>query len=122
MDIITQSLAIIVFCLALFGISWVIRKCVEVSLPKILIFGTTINRFWRELILPVMPIVVGALAGLIPSYPYPALFVSTYSHILFGIFCGLICGLVYRLMKQNLLNKLKSATGENKPEDPVATK
>lgn len=105
MDIIEQSITIIVYCLAVFGIVYIIRKVLEFSIPKLLVLNTKLNKFWQELALPTMPVIIGGLAGLIPQYPYPVQFISTYSHVFFGIFCGLISGLVYRLVKQNFVKK-----------------
>lgn len=117
MDIIEQSLTIIVFCLVLFFTAWVFRKGLELTFPKLVAKGTKLHKVWREFILPLVPVLFGGLAGgLFSTYPYPELFASTISHIFFGMFCGLISGLTYRLVKQNLL---KNVSDKDKEEDDI---
>jgi uncharacterized membrane protein len=107
MDLIEQSLSIIVFCLAIFAITWVIRKGLELIFPKLLEKDTKLKKVWEEYILRLIPIIFGGvLGGLITSYPYPETFETGVARVFFGIFCGLISTLVYRLIKRNILNKI----------------
>jgi len=115
MDLIEQSLSIIVFCLVIFGVVWLVRKGLSLIFPKLNKKDTKLNKVWEELLLPLMPMVFGGTAGwLISSYPYPELFTSTTAHVFFGIFCGLISGLTYRLVKQNIMKKI----GKNNTSGP----
>lgn len=110
-DILSQllTLATLVFTTAIFVLVWLQRRAVELAFPKVLT-----KKYWRELIVPAWPIVMGGLiASLVSSYPYPDVFKNTWSaRCAFGIFCGLFSGFVYRLVKKNVLEKLGAAPSE----------
>ena len=109
------TINVIVFSLVIWVIVWVQRKIVELWFTKI-----TQYKAWRELFLPVLPVVVGGLlAAVAKQYPYPELFAKNLSSRMFlGIVCGLFSGFVYNLIKKNLVEKLlKKDDGKAKEED-----
>lgn len=61
----------------------------------------TFYDLWNELILPIAPIVIGALlAYFIKDYPYPAEFaVSSSGRIFFGLIAGFFSSSVYKFAK-----------------------
>lgn len=107
MDFVEQSMYVGVFCLAIFAIIHVLRIVLEYFIPKLLDEETKLGGLYKKVLLPVVPVIFGGVAGgLISSYPYPEMFTSTISHIFFGLFCGLLSGLVYRVVKASLLKKI----------------
>ena len=109
MDALNQLLSIsnIMLCLAIVAIVWMQRKGAEIFTKKV--FKKELNSYtiWSEFLMPVGPIVTGALITLIPQLPVPEMFAGGIgSRMVFGIGLGLISGLVYRLVKKNVLDKL----------------
>lgn len=105
------SFSFMIFCLGIAGISFVIRRMVEFLIldhPKVPTDRK--NSWWRELILPILPVVIGGvLAFLAPEYPYPeALGVAVLGRVFFGVVAGLFSGLVYRV----IIGLLKGKNGK----------
>ncbi|KKN61321.1 hypothetical protein LCGC14_0523120 [marine sediment metagenome] len=101
-----------ILCLAIVALLWIQRKTAVVVAHK---FGKKLedSEVWRELVLPVGPIVTGALLMLVPLVPVPAVFAGgVLVKMVFGGALGLISGLVYRLIKKNILNKMGKINGE----------
>lgn len=125
MDILEQflNMAMIIFSLVIWVLVFIQRKFVEYALSKL---GKSIKeaKLWRELLLPIGPMVTGAIVAFFAtSYPYPEMFTgSTSGRIFFGIVCGLMSGFIYRLYKQFFGAKLKSALKAAKPEETVTEK
>lgn len=76
---------------------------------------------WKDLVLPIMPIVLGqAMALLLTLYPYPEGFTSLGARWMFGLVAGFSSGLIVRLYKSLLsgkINELTSKFSANKPTD-----
>ena len=93
----------IVFCLAVFALVWIQRKGLELAFPNL-----KKSKVWREFFVPLGPIGTGGVCGaFIDQYPYPDMFESKFSHIIFGIVCGLLCGFFYRIINKNVMDRLK---------------
>jgi Ca2+/Na+ antiporter len=96
----------ILFGLAVAAVVFVIRRVVEYFMsfktdPK------TLN-FWNELVLPIMPVIVGPVSALlITSFPYPDGLVTKPSRFIFGLVTGLLSGLMYRVFKSLLFQKIQ---------------
>lgn len=90
----------LLFCLGLAAVTFVVRKVVEYFIldnPKMP--GNRASKLWRELLLPVGPVVNGALVGLLATkYPYPEGIHSVSGRVIFGLVAGLLSGLVYRVI------------------------
>jgi hypothetical protein len=55
--------------------------------------------YWREVIVPIFPVVVGAIWGAVhTNFPYPEGLNGRGSHALYGLVCGFFSGLVYRII------------------------
>jgi hypothetical protein len=100
------TLSIIVLSMICWVFTWTIRKISEILVPSSTDEKTKLSKLWREVVLPLLPILIGNLIGLINMYPYPAEFTSLPSHMLFGGFCGAISGVVYRVVMSFLNSKI----------------
>ena len=122
MDNILQTLLswqFVLFALAIAAFTFVIRKIVEFCLdsPNIPTGKMTkTNRFWTELILPILPVILGGGMGHVAKmYPFPEGLTSVSARIAFGLVAGLLSGLLYRVIKGALASKVSVA-----PTDPGA--
>lgn len=79
-------------CLGIYLLTYVIRTVVE-SLWK----DAKVNRFWREIFLPLGPIVNGAALGLLAKkFPLPMPIAdSIMAKMMYGAACGIACGWVF---------------------------
>ncbi len=100
------SLETIIFCIVVYIAVLVTRRLVETSakyLSKYVPekYSSNITEVWREWVLPVLPMLIGALlAFAIVAYPFPAIFaVSVSGRVFFGIVSGMASGYVYRFFK-----------------------
>lgn len=113
MDTMLQALLswqFLLFCLAIAAITFVVRKIAEYALdnPKIPTGKMTkTSRLWKELILPILPVLMGPFAGfLAKQYPYPEGLQTVSGRLIFGLVAGLLSGLVYRVINSFLTSKL----------------
>ncbi len=91
----------LLFCVAAFGITSVIRTVVEYIIKRVL----KESGLWRDMILPILPVIVGGLMGwILKSFPYPESLANKDFRVVFGISAGLLCTLVYRVIVA-LINK-----------------
>jgi|SRR5579885_1531179 len=122
MDTVLQALLswqFVLFALAIAALTFVIRKVVEFALdnPNIPTGKMTKeDRLWKELILPILPVVLGAVAGfLAKKYPFPDGLTNPSARIAFGLVAGLLSGLVYRVIKGTLAAKVAAVVGVAAP-------
>lgn len=96
------SLPTLVLCLVIWCLVWVARKVTEYAWK-----GSKANKLWNELGLPVLPLGVGALIGLLAKqYPFPDVFGASVSgRVFFAVVCGLASAHVYRIVKKFLKTK-----------------
>lgn len=82
----------ILICLAIYLMTFVIRKIVEGAWK-----GASENRLWREVWLPIGPIVNGALIGLFAkTFVWPEFIgTSAAGRIMYGAICGVFSALIY---------------------------
>ena len=128
MDNILQALLswqFVLFALAIAAFTFVARKVVEFAIdsPSIPTGKMTKNdRFWTELVLPILPVVLGGGGGyLAKMYPFPDGITSASARIAFGLVAGLLSGLLYRIIKGILASKLAAIVPAGNPEDPGAS-
>jgi phosphoglycerol transferase MdoB-like AlkP superfamily enzyme len=116
----------ILFGLAVAGIVYVVRILVEyfIQLAK---KDPKTSKFWSELVLPILPVVLGAVAAVkFKSFPYPDGLVTRGDRIIFGLVAGLLSTLLYRVVK-GLLNVKEGSQQtinvviENKDNSTVTT-
>jgi hypothetical protein len=108
------------FCLALGALVYVVRTSVEFALHN-----TNKNaKWWRELVLPIFPIVLGpTVTFFITVYPYPEGFDGAGGRWIFGLVAGFTSGFVVRIYKSwlsgkvtDLISRLKVTLTPNKEE------
>jgi hypothetical protein len=142
MDTVLQALLswqFVLFALAIASLTFVIKKVVEYAIdnPNIPTGKMTKeDRLWRELILPILPVVMGAGAGFLAKmYPFPDGIKSASARIAFGLVAGLLSGLLYRVIRGTLAAKIAAVVGAatgvptpppaagtpDAPEDPGAS-
>lgn len=120
----------LLLCLGIFLITFGIRRVVETGWVK-----AKKNKWWNEVVLPMKPIVVGALFGrFMLSFPWPtAVAGNKWAQVFYGAFCGLISGWVYgrlrAIMRTWVGNKvagadpmapLEAKVADPKTEDPLS--
>lgn len=96
------------FCIALGAAVFVIRQVVEYAMEnwwplKGWAAANSKAKVWRDLILPIMPIILGQVAALVAhQYPYPEGFSSVSGRVVFGLVAGFSSGLIVKLYKSFL--------------------
>lgn len=128
MDTILQALLswqFVLFCLAVSAIVFVVRKVAEYAMANIS-WAAKESKLWTDLILPILPIVVGlAYAFLAKKYPYPDGISAESARITFGLVAGSLASLVYRAVKSVIVSKLNGVINSNSspstgtPDAPV---
>lgn len=106
----------IIVCLAIYLATYVIRKIVEGAWKN-----ATDNRLWREVWLPIGPIVNGALIGLFAkTFVWPEFIgTSAAGRIMYGAICGVFSALIYgriRSWVQSAPVKFNTTAKEKAPE------
>lgn len=85
----------LVFCLGIYFAVFVVRKIVAGVSPKV-----EGSHYWREVVMPIMPVIFGALASLAATkYPLPAFISSTSSRLFLGAVMGGASGWTYKIFK-----------------------
>lgn len=106
------SLQFVFFCLAIGAVTFVIRKIVEYAMVNWwpLKNWNSANKdasFWKEVLLPILPIFLGVLAAVkISQYPYPEGFSSNSSRFIFGLVAGFTSNFAVRLLKSEVSSKV----------------
>lgn len=113
------SYQFILFCLGLSAITYVIRLAVQFFIldnPKMP--GSRTSKLWTELLLPIAPVVNGALLGwLIKTSLYPTGVHETVGRVFFGLVAGLFSGLVYRVIWGMIKSKLPAGSSSSDSVD-----
>ncbi len=97
------------FSLAISAILFVIKTVVEyiVSLWK----PIQESKLWKELFLPILPVIIGSVgAALLSSFPYPENLTTVSARLVFGLIAGLFSGLIYRIIKALVIQKALGTT------------
>lgn len=98
----------LVFALAIGAIVFVIRQFIEYWMENWwpLKEKASVNKkakLWRELVLPILPVFLGTVAGLLAkNYPYPEGFTAASARLAFGVVAGFTSGMFVRLYKSFL--------------------
>jgi hypothetical protein len=103
----------VMLCLGIAAITFVVRK-----IGYFLINYYSLKKLelvWGELIMPILPVVLGgSVAGLISKYPFPEVVSTLSGRVFFGLVAGMLSGLVYRVTK----SMIAAQVPKNKKEDP----
>ena len=114
MDTVLQaflSWQFVFFCLACAAVTFVARKIVEFVLDNPNVPASKSSKFWRDLFLPIFPIVFGPLgAWLAAGFPYPEGLATSSARVVFGLVAGFLSGFVYRIVKSFLASKISAPT------------
>ena len=102
------SSAFVFATLGISAVTFVIRKVAEWFLDKPWFPGSKVSDIWGKLILPILPIIVGGLAGYFFSgFPYPEGFSTNASgRTVYAMVAGLLSTTCFRVFKDFLLSKL----------------
>lgn len=104
------SLSFLFACLAIAAVTYVIKHVTEYILDHPLIPLSKVSVIWKELMLPILPVVLGALISCLNlGYPYPDGLNSSGGKVAFGLVAGLFSGLIYRVLKSTLISKMPKA-------------
>jgi hypothetical protein len=108
MDPILQTLfswQFVLFGMSVAAVMFVIRKIVEYLISTRTDLAKN-SKLWNDLILPILPVVLGAVGALtIKQYPYPYGLTTNASRFIFGLVAGLLSTLLYRVFKALLFQK-----------------
>lgn len=98
----------VTFGLAISAIIFVVRKVLEYLMETFTNLEKE-NKLWNDLILPILPVFLGALGGwLITGFPYPTGVSDVGSRVIWGLGAGLLSGLMYRVFKALLIQKIQA--------------
>jgi protein-S-isoprenylcysteine O-methyltransferase Ste14 len=101
-----------VLCLGIYALVFVVRTAVETVFKNI-----KENKYWRDLVLPVLGIVFGIIFGLImKDFPWPDSFSSLSARTLLSAVCGLISSFVYGRFKAWLKSSASVVPGSSEEE------
>ena len=110
------SAQLLFYALAIFAITFVIRTVIEYFWK-----GAQASAEWNNLILPLLPIVLGAIMGIFSKmYPDP-LGTSIFARETFSLTAGLISGLVYKMLKGYIKSQFSTATITTTTATPTST-
>lgn len=115
------SYQMIIFGLAVVAVVFVIRKIVEYIMETFFPKGLT-SHFYNDVILPIMPILLGVIAGIFfRKFPYPDGLTTFGDRIIFGMVAGLLSSLIYRVVKSLLFQKIQVFTSSISNSAPTVT-
>jgi hypothetical protein len=129
MDMMFQALLswqFLIFCLAVAAVTFVVRSVVEYILDNPKIPASKNSKLWHELILPIMPVILGCVCAYADkTYPYPTGLNFVGGRVAFGLVAGLLSGLVYRVIRAFLTSKITfsnqgSYQNTTKDDDAIA--
>ncbi len=110
------SAQFIFFALAIFAITFVIRTIVEYFWK-----GADASAEWNNLLLPLMPIVFGAIAGIFASAYPTTLGTTIFAREVFSLTAGLLSGLVYKMLKGYIKSQISPGTITTTTGTPAIT-
>lgn len=103
-----MSWQFIMFCLMLQALTFIVRKIVDY---KMLTDPNKDYKFWNDLILPILPIILGCVIGFLAKrYPFPEHFSLPSTRIFFGLVAGLLSSMIYKVTWGMLKSKLIAYT------------
>lgn len=114
MDPILQTLLswqFVIFSMSIAAIMFVLRTFAEYLMSNWKEAAKE-STLWTELLLPILPVILGAGgAVLIKTFPYPDGLTTTSSRFIFGLVAGLLSTLLYRVFKALLVQRTENPSG-----------
>jgi hypothetical protein len=111
----------LVLCVGIAAITFVIRTLVEYFIlnnPKMP--GNSSSRFWRDVALVILPILLGIVFPLIGrDFPYPLAIVDSSSKFLFSSSAGLLSPTLYRVIKALLWKNVSETAPQVVEQYPI---
>ena len=101
------NLNFLFLCLGISAIVFVFKTIIE-FIFKFYSRNKFVYKLWKNLLLPLMPVLIGVLVLFDKTYPFPENFNGIISRSMFGLTAGLFSGLVYRLIKELIIKKGKN--------------
>jgi uncharacterized membrane protein HdeD (DUF308 family) len=120
MDMIIQALLswqFVLLCLAIAALVYLVRQIVEYQLIK---YNDKDSNLWNNLLLPILPIILGIIVGVFLKDPYPDVIKTESARIIFGLNAGFLSGLVYRVIKGTLISKVSGIESDEAQQNLVA--
>ena len=97
----------LVLCLGIAAVTFIVRTIVEFAIlnnPRMP--GNSSSRLWRDVILVILPILLGILFFFVgKSFAYPTAITESYGKFLFSAVAGLLSPTLYRVIKAMLWNQ-----------------
>ena len=102
----THLIPFFVFALVVYALSELSRRFAEFIHPKLLDQELLRGKVWRELALPIVPVLIGMLLVLfLPNFPTPLEFNVWAGRMMYGALLGFFSTWVYRILKAVLQRK-----------------
>lgn len=114
LDIILGLVPLVLVSLAIAGATQIARTIV---VYYFLDFSK--SRFYTEIVLPISPVLVGAMAGAIDTLPVPDGFNSAAGRVVVGIVAGMFSGFAFRLLKSAFIQKQEEFCRNGKGNDVI---
>lgn len=106
--------ATLLFCIGVYAILFILRKVLEGLLKK---YDFANNYYWREVVLPILPSVIGVVCGVgMKFFPFPEGFTHWGPRALYGLVCGFASALVYKIA-MSIVRKLWPGATPSTPAD-----
>jgi hypothetical protein len=111
------SWATLLFCMGVYITVFLIRRAAE-----LLIKGLVNNFYWRELVLLLLPPLLGVLlgVGLSTGFSYPEGISGWKARALYGLVCGFSSGMVYKIAL-SIVRRLWPGLPLSTPADELPT-
>lgn len=90
----------LLYTLAVIAIVTVVRLPVEKLWPAV-----SAKKWWREVLVPLLPLGFGAAGGLGPSFPFPEGIRTLYARIVYGLVCGFVSAYLFAYLKKVFASK-----------------
>ncbi len=105
-------------CLSVFLLVFGIRRIVETAAPVV-----KTNKWWNEVSLPLLPLIVGMVMGLLAkSFPWPVVIgTSLWARGMYGAICGLASGWVYTRFRSIMKNWNQGSDSGSTNTPPVTS-
>lgn len=90
----------LLYTLGVVAVVAVIRLPVEKLWPEV-----SSKKWWRDVVVPLLPLAMGAAGGLGPSFPFPDGIKGVYARVVYGLVCGFCSGWLVAYVKKVFKSK-----------------